>query len=125
MANANATSKAQTVPASYTHDWISALDQRTRLARAVQGRLRALEADLGGDLSYQRQALAKRVVWTEALIEQFEAALARGDDVDIGKLVHLNNSLTGLLKTLGLDRVARDTPSLHEYIARRNAEANA
>ena len=110
------------LPPRYTPDWIESLDQRTSLARAVRGRLHDLENDLGGrdSLSYQRRSLAKRIVFMEALIERQEAAIARGADVDEGKLTQATNTLVGLLKTVGLERRTRElTPA--EYLKGRSA----
>lgn len=115
--------KQQEVPASYTGDWIERLDGRTNIARAVRDRLHALETDLGGrdNLSYQQRALAKRAIWTEAVIEQREAALARGDEIDLGQLIQANNGLIGLLKALGLERRVRDVPDLQSYLRAKEA----
>lgn len=113
--------KAQHIPREFSADWIERLDGRTRLAQAVQHRLAALSADLGDDLSYQRQSLAKRAIWLEALIEQQEAALSRGEEIDTGRMTQAVNSLIGLFRVLGLDRVARDVPTLHDYLRKGSA----
>jgi hypothetical protein len=112
--------KLQSPPDRYSQDWVSKLDNRTRLASVVNERLQLLSADLGDweNLSYQRRSLIKRVVWTEIVIEQAEAALSRNEEVDQGKLTQAVNSLIGLLKTLGLDRVPRDVHSLADLIER-------
>ena len=112
-------SKTQQIPPKFTHDWLDKLDGRTAIAKALQERHGALVNDLGGtpSLSYQRLSLTRRAIHMEALIEQQEAALARGEDVDTGKLTQSINSLIGLYKTLGLDRVARDA-SLEAIISR-------
>jgi hypothetical protein len=117
--------KQADMPASYAPDWIERLDGRSTLARVVTERLTALEADLGGRdfLSYQRRSLIKRAVFMEAVIERTEAALARGEEVDHGKLTQAVNSLIGLYKTLGLERVARDVPTLHQYIREKQQAA--
>ena len=111
-------SKQGALPDSYTHDWLERLDGRTRLAQAVRARYDALTNDLCGhaSLSYQRRSLAKRALWQEAVIEQMESALARGEDVDLGRMTQAVNSLQGLYKTLGLDRVAKDVPNLSDYL---------
>ena len=108
----------RTVPNEYRDGWIDSLDGRTNLGRAIKDRLAALESDLGGrdGLSYQRHSLAKRAIWQEVVIEQQEAAIARGEKVDMGSLIQANNGLIGLYKALGIDRVARDAPTLHDYI---------
>jgi len=116
-------SKPQDLPDRYTPDWLEKLDGRTRLAQVVNDRLQILTTDLGGfdSLSYQQRSLAKRAIWMEAVIEQQEAALARGEDVDQGKLTQAVNSLIGLLKTLGLHRKAREVPDLQSYLKQRQA----
>ena len=113
-------SKQGALPDSYTHDWLERLDGRTRLAQAVRARYESLTNDLGGhaSLSYQRKSLAKRVLWLEATVEQAEAALARGEEVDMGGLTQRINTMIGLYKTLGLDRVQREV-SLSDYLAKR------
>jgi hypothetical protein len=111
--------KHRQIPERYSEQWITALDNRTALARAVQARLGELMADLGNDLSYQRKSLCKRVVFIECLIEQHEAAIARGDQVYPGPLVQAVNSLTGLFRALGFDRVRKDV-SLADYIKAGN-----
>jgi hypothetical protein len=109
------------IPHPYTPDWLQRLDGRTRLAQAVNQRYQDLTADLGGNenLSYQKRSLCKQVVWMEAIIEQQHAALSRGEETDQGKLTQATNTLIGLLKTVGLERVARDAVSLNEYLARK------
>lgn len=113
--------KANELPDNYTADWLERLDGRTRLAQAVRARYAALTDDLGGHdaLSFQRRSLAKRALWIEATIEQSEAAIARGEDVDLGALTQRINSLIGLYKTLGLDRVQHDVQTLSDYLKAR------
>ena len=116
--------KQQATPSKYTEGWLEALDGRTSISKAVTQRYEALAADLGGveQLSYQRRSLCKRAIWLEAVIEQQEAALARGEEVDQGKLTQAVNSLMGVLKTLGLDRAARDVPDLADFLKRRASQ---
>ena len=116
-------SKIQDMPTSYSPDWLEKLDRRTNLAKAVNERLHVLTTDLGGMeyLSYQQRSLAKRAVWAEAILEQMEASLARGKEIDLGKYTQQTNSLIGLLKTLGLERQTRDVPSLRDVL--REAQA--
>ncbi len=113
--------KQPDIPKAYTPDWLEKLDGRTRFAQVMQQRYQDLTADMGGldALSYQHRSLAKRIVHMECLIEQQEAALARGDDVDAGRLTNTTNTLIGLLKAVGLDRKAKDVPNLHDYLKQR------
>ncbi|MDT8311885.1 MAG: hypothetical protein RQ732_10600 [Methylophaga sp.] len=109
--------KSDEIPTQYSNDWIEKLDGRTSLARAVQSRYATLAQDLGGinHLSYQRRSLCKRAIYMEAIIEQQEAALSRGEEIDQGRLTQAVNTLIGLLKTLGLERITKEV-SLGEFI---------
>ena len=117
--------KSPDIPQQYAADWLEKMDGRTAIARAVNERLHSLLADLGGAdaLSYQQRSLAKRAIWTEAVIEQSEAALARGEDVDVGRITQANNSLIGLYRVLGIERKVKDVPDLATYLASRGATA--
>lgn len=116
--------KQTSVPERFDSGWIQALDGRTSIAQTMRERYSALSSDLGGHdhLSYQRKSLASRALWIEAQIEMKEAALARGEEVDTGALTQQINSLLGLYKTLGLDRVAKDAPDLATYLAAKGAK---
>lgn len=109
--------RSSEVPGKFSEGWIDSLDGRTRIAQAVNERMGLLTADLGGldALSYMQRSLCKRVVWMECLIEQQEAALAKGEEIDQGRLTQAINSLLGLLRTLGLERKAKDV-SLKDII---------
>lgn len=109
--------EVQLLPDSYSPDWIEKLDGRTAIAQAVRARLQALATDAGGELSYQRYSLCKRAVWMEALVEQREAAIARGEVVDEGKLTQAVNTLMGLLKALGLERQVKPANTLQGALA--------
>jgi len=113
--------KKRELPGRYRPDWIEKMDGRTRLAQAVRQRLEALQADLGGldALSYQERSLCRRAVWLEALLEQREARLAHGEEIDEGAHVQASNALMGVWKALGLQRRARDVPDLKTYLKQR------
>ena len=120
--NGTDTGKSSELPDRYSEDWLAKLDGRTAIARVIRDRLEDLQTDLGGrdSLSYQQRSLTKRAVWMEAVIEQQEIALSRGEPVDQGKLTQAVNSLIGILKTLGLQRKAKDIHSLSDYMEARN-----
>lgn len=114
--------KQATLPDDYAPDFLEKLDGRSSLSRAVRSRYAELVSDLGGDLSYQRRSLAKRVIWLEATVEQAEAALARGEEVDHGALTQRINTIIGLYKTLGLERVAKEA-NLSDFLAARERKS--
>jgi len=120
--------KSDTVPERFRQGWLHSLDGRLSLARELRQRYQELTDDLGGadQLSYQRRTLAERAVWLEYHLSRQEQALAEGgEDFNAGQWVQSCNALVGLLKTLGLDRAARDVPSLAEYLAQRASNAEA
>lgn len=116
-------SQQSTIPPRYSGDWLEKLDGRTRLAQAINQRYHHLTTDLGGDdnLSFQQRSLCKRALWLEALIEQQESALSRGEDIDPGRLTNTTNTLIGLYKALGLQRQTREV-SLTDVINRSRSQ---
>lgn len=115
--------KTTEIPDRYSPGWMGKLDQRTSLAQELSRRHRQLCDDLGGlpALSYQQRALTERALFLELHLQTEEAKLANGEDFDSGRWVQACNALTGVLKTLGLERRARDVPSLPEYLAQQGS----
>ena len=110
------------LPAKFDPNFMDRLSKRYSLARIVAARREALEAHCGGDLSYVQASLVKRTVWLELLTESFEQKVAAGEEVDVGALTQLNNTLKGLYKDLGLKPTARPVGTLEELRAEIQAE---
>lgn len=104
------------VPAKFDPDFMDRLSKRYSLARVVQERRDALEAHCGGDLSYVQHSLIKRLVWLELLTETYEQRVANGEQVDVGALTQLNNTLKGLYKDLGIKPTARPVRTLAQVM---------
>ncbi len=114
------------LPAKFDPDFMDRLSKRYSLARVVATRRDALEAHCGGgDLSYIQRSLIKRTVWLELLTESYEQKVASGEQIDVGALTQLNNTLKGLYKDLGIQRTARPVESLREIMAAAEAEERA
>jgi hypothetical protein len=111
----------KTPPSKFNTGWLSELDGRTAIAQEMRERFRAFSDDLGGadTLSYAKRSLVERALWLEFWLAQQEQALAGGSDFDVGKWTQAANALQGILSKLGLDRRAKDLPSLNEYLARK------
>ena len=111
----------QAPPKKFNTGWLSELDGRTAIAQEMRERFRAFTDDLGGadTLSYAKRSLVERALWLEFWLAQQEQALAGGSDFDVGKWTQAANALQGILSKLGLDRRAKDVPSLNEYLARK------
>lgn len=102
--------KQSAPPQQYTPDWLNTLDGRTTARQVLNKRHSDLCHDLGGFdlLSYQQRALVDRAIFLEYHLQQEEQKLATGGDFDSGKWVQACNSLSGIFKSLGLKRQARE-----------------
>jgi hypothetical protein len=118
MARGTSTKLMATLPDKYSSNWLTRLDKRTRIARAVLDRIGALESDAGGEaaLSHAKRSLIRRAVWIEALCEGQELRLAAGEAIDVGALTQLTNSLLGVYRMLGLERRQRPVRSLRQIM---------
>ncbi len=107
-----------TIPDKYTPDFAERLDRRTSIAKAIRGRIEAIETDLGGadTLSHARRSLVRRVVWLEAIVEHSEQRLAAGEGIDLGGHTQAINTLLGLYRLLGLERRQRPARTLRDVM---------
>lgn len=116
---------AKQIPEKYAPGYLESLDGRLAVAQVMRERYRAFTDDLGGadHLSYPQRSLVERALWLEYWLAQQEDQLARGKEFDVARWTQAANSLQGILTKLGLERKARDVPSLSEYLANREANA--
>lgn len=116
--------KQQDVPDKYARGWLDGLDYRTALARQMRDRYKSLTDDMGGvdALSYAQRSLCERALWLEYWLSQQEKELAEGGELDVARWTQGCNSLQGILYKLGLERKARDVPSLQEFMAKREGK---
>ena len=108
--------KQNTLPAKYEKNFLSKLDGRVQIAKELRNAYEEVTRDLGGvdTLSHAKRALAERFVWLEAIMRGIEQRCVElnGDDAEasgqlLSRWIQGCNSLTGLARTLGLDRRAR------------------
>ena len=118
MARGVSTRLVATLPDTYRAGWLDKLDKRTKVARAIMQRIGALTSDAGGadSLSHAKMSLIRRAVFLEAICESHELRLASGEAVDVGSYTQSLNSLLGLYRLLGIERVARTVRTLHEHL---------
>lgn len=105
------------VPARFDPDFIDRLNRNYSLTQVVLARREALEAHCGGNLSYVQQSLVKRCLWLELLAETYEQRLANGEEVDVGAITQITNTLKGLYKDIGLKPTARPVERLRDVMA--------
>jgi hypothetical protein len=96
------------------------VDRRSRPAREIAADYWRLATDLGGveALSTQQLALVERAAFLLLRIRQHESAVIAGRTPPIDPGTHSNyvNVLTGVLKSLGLERRARGVRSLRDVM---------
>ena len=83
--------------------------------KRIRQRYEELATDAGVD-SVQKEILAQRAVFRELQIAKMELAVVEGEDVELGTLTQMTNSLKGLLRDLGLDRQQAQVLDLDEYV---------
>lgn len=123
----NASSKPQTLPAKFKAGFLSAMDGRTDLAKALRQNYEVIVADVGGreDVGHVKAALVERFVWLEAILQTLEHEMAQGK-IDkgeaLGRWIQAVNALSGLAKVLGVERKARSMPWLQSIPAAQPAK---
>jgi hypothetical protein len=106
-------------------DVLPDVDGRSVVARRYRDILAALASDQGGadHMSEARVQLCRRFAALAVQAEQMEAALARGEPIDLQQHALLASTLVRLASRIGVDRVPHDvTPTLSEYLARYERE---
>ena len=114
--------KRTQLPAKYEQNFLAKLDGRIELARELKSSYAELTNDMGGvdSLSHVKRVLAERFVWLTAMLRLTELQIAKGNRREAGELlgrwIQGLNSLTGLARSLGMERKTRKVESLEGYI---------
>jgi hypothetical protein len=113
----NTSHKPQSLPAKFTPGFISDLDKRTDLAKALRVSYAQVVSDIGGreEVGHIKNALVERFCWLEAILQTLEHEMAQGqiDKAEtLGKWIQAVNSLSGLARVLGIERRAKQLPWL-------------
>lgn len=108
-----------TVPTRFVPRFWEDADNRCAVVKGIRRRYQSLRDDAGGDASIQRDLLVQRACFLSVVLETQEVKVAEGGDIDLGSYTQMVNSLQGLLKTLGLERRAKEVTDLKGYLAGR------
>jgi len=107
---------------------IAGLDGRSSEARRWRDLVISYSDDFGGadKLTEAQRTLIAQAATLQVQAERVQAAVLRGELVDIEQLTRLANAATRILSRLGLKRPRRDAaPDLAEYLAANHDEAAA
>ena len=112
------------LPARYEVGFLRDFDKRTEVYQLLSGAYKEIIDDLGGieGLSHIRLALVERFVFLEFSMRNLEKRMAE-NPLKTGRLlsrwVQAINSLSGLAKSLGMERKSKHAYNLKTYIDKR------
>jgi hypothetical protein len=94
------------------------LDGRSATARRYRDITGAILTDQGGadQCSESRLQLVRRFAAAAVLAEQMEARLAKGEEINIAEHGLLCSTLVRIAQRIGINRVPKIVPSLHDYL---------
>src|SRR5262245_34211870 len=105
-------------------DWLAGVDQRSSIARRYRDLMAEAIADSGGlsACSQARLQLIRRLAALSVQLEQLEAKLADGAEIDVTEYTVLTSTLVRVVSRLGLERRSRDVtppPSVADQLAHK------
>lgn len=103
-------------PTAYDDSPIWDIDRRTKAFRRLVQSVSDIYSDLGGidHLSFSQKALAEQLaLYREWLNIQWQKWM-QGQDIDMAEVVKVTNSMRNIASQLGLERQARNVPSLED-----------
>ena len=104
------------------------IDGRTRDARRFRDLVASFSEGLGGDgaLNEADRALVRNAAALAVKAEAMQAAIVKGENVDLEALTRLSNCVSRTLGQLGSNRATRDaSPSLEAYLAANHGDVAA
>lgn len=110
------------IPDSFDPKFIERMNRNYLLGQVVHERFNRFRSHVGGEPSAVQESIIKRTLWLELIAESLEQRFAKGEQIDIGALTQIGNTLKGYYKDLGIPRTARRISAL-EYAERKGAAA--
>ena len=97
-------------------DLLPGVDGNSSAARRFKDLVNAFLVDMGGiDLCSEiKIALVRRLAAATVQSETIEARMVQGENIDIGTLCQLASTCMRLSARLGLERIAKPVPGLHD-----------
>jgi hypothetical protein len=108
--------ESTTLPGRFQPRFWQDSDARIAVVKTIRRRYEVLKDHCGGNESHQRDLLCQRVAFISIILETQEVKAAEGGNIDLGSYVQATNGLTGLLKTLGLEKRVKNVTDLKTYL---------
>ena len=114
--------KRMRLPAKYKAGFLKEFDRRTETFQSLNSSYQEVMSDMGGpeNLSHVQVCLAERFIFLEFVLRRLERRIANNpkkSEALLGRWIQGLNSISGLAKTIGLERRAKKIFSLEKYIA--------
>jgi hypothetical protein len=110
--------KLVTLPERFVPQFWDEADGRVAVIKEIKRRCESLKADAQAD-SYQKDLLCQRAIFIVVQLETFEVVALQNGGLNAGVYTQMTNTLIGLLKSLGLERRAKQIDSLASYINKK------
>jgi len=111
--------KQTTLPARFKPNFLDEADGRIATVKELRRRIDLLKVDTASD-SYQKDILCQRAVFIACQLETQERAAIEGGEFHPGTYTQMVNALVGLLRSLGLEKQAKEVESLEAYAAKKS-----
>jgi len=113
--------KRKRIPSKYQPGFLARMDARCELTQILSSAFDEICVDCGGkeSLSHTKLTLIERFVFLEYVLRQWEVRIANNPKKTaslVSRWVQGLNSLTGLARTIGLERRAKKIESLESYV---------
>lgn len=110
------------LPDKYEAGFLREFDKRSVAFALLNTAYQEVMSDMGGQagLSHVQVCLAERFVFLEFVLNAMEQKIAlnpKESEGLLGKWIQAINSLSGLAKTIGLERRRRSVVNLQEYVS--------
>ena len=118
--------KPTTLPAKFEAGFLEKLDGRTEVCKMLRAAYEEIVTDLGGEagLSHVQAAIVERFVFLEATLRAWERRIIehpKESEVILSRWIQALYSLSGLAKTIGIERKAKPVTNLKAYIKEKSA----
>jgi len=103
------------LPTKFVPQFWNNSDGRISVVRIIRQRYEELKADCGAN-SVQKDILCQRATFVCIQLETMEVEATKTGKFSSGKYTQMLNTLMGLLRTLGLERQAKQVECLESYV---------
>ena len=110
------------LPVRFDVHFLEQCDARKRAVKLMKKRYLTLKEHTGADC-IQKDILARRATFLSLLLESMEIEAMSGDPINMGSYTIMANTLTGLLRALGISKQMKNVTDLKTYLAEKEAKS--